>query len=173
MTGIEGPVLATERLVLRPPRAGDWEPWRAFAMSERARFVGGPYTLGGAWRGFCHIVGMWLVRGFGSFVFTGKGSGAPLGMTGPWYPADWPEREIGWTVWDPAAEGRGLAFEAATAARDFAFRDLGWTTAVSYVARDNHRSIALAERLGAVEDDAARRPEGHDCLVFRHRGDLS
>ncbi|MEY4982233.1 MAG: hypothetical protein RIR62_499, partial [Pseudomonadota bacterium] len=89
-------------------------------------------------------------------------------MTGPWFPETWPEREIGWSVWNPAAEGKGFAFEAAGAARDFAYRALGWTTAVSYVAAGNARSRALALRLGAVVDADAPSIGEPPCLVFRH-----
>ena len=70
-------------------------------------------------------------------------------------------------MWDPAAEGKGYAFEAAQAARAHAFDVLGWETAVSYIDPGNARSIELAERLGAVRDpEAAPFHEGD--LVFRH-----
>jgi RimJ/RimL family protein N-acetyltransferase len=127
--------------------------------------------LGKAWRGFCHVVGMWALRGFGSFVFAPKAGGAPLGMAGPWHPADWPEREIGWTVRAPEAEGKGFAFEAAQAARGYAYDVLGWQTAVSYIAPGNVHSIRLAERLGARLDPAAAAPHPEDgTLVYRHPG---
>ena len=54
------------------------------------------------------------------------------------------------------------------ATKDFAYGELGWTTLVSYVAPGNHRSIRLAERLGAVVDPDAASPEGYDTLVYRH-----
>ncbi|MEL7116898.1 MAG: GNAT family N-acetyltransferase [Pseudomonadota bacterium] len=161
------PVIETERLILRGPKPADWAPWRDFAMSGRARFIGGPYALGGAWRAFCHVSGMWAMRGIGSFVVTYKGHDNALGMTGPWVPADWPEPELGWTMWRDDLEGTGLMFEAAVGARDYAFETLGWTTAVSYIHAENKRSIRLAERLGAHRDDAAERPHPED-LVYRH-----
>jgi len=161
------PVLATERLTLRAPRAEDWPPSAAFLASGRARFVGGPAEAGPAWRIFGHVIGHWVLRGFGMFVFCDRASGRALGMTGPWFPETWPEPEIGWTLWRAEDEGRGLVAEAARAAIDHAFRDLGWTTAVSYIDPDNARSIALAERLGAARDAAAPAP-GPGDLVFRH-----
>jgi RimJ/RimL family protein N-acetyltransferase len=160
-------LIETERLALRHPRAEDWTAWVRFMGSERARYVGGPADGEVAWRAFAVVIGHWTLRGFGSFVFTLKGSDEPLGLAGPWYPHGWPEHEIGWTVWTPAAEGRGYAYEAALAARGHAYRDLGWTTAVSYIDPRNARSIALARRLGAVEDKFARRNDA-DNLVFRH-----
>jgi RimJ/RimL family protein N-acetyltransferase len=89
-------------------------------------------------------------------------------MAGPWYPASWPEKEIGWSLWSAEAEGKGIAFEAAQAARGFAYDVLEWDTAVSYIASDNARSIALAERLGARRDDAAAHPGNTPCHVYRH-----
>lgn len=164
------PVLETARLVLRAPVAADWPQFRDFILSDRAQFIRAPgLDAPLAWRAFGHAIGMWVMRSFGQFVFCRKGSDAPLGMAGPWFPEGWPEREIAWTVWTPEAEGKGLAFEAAEAARAHAFGALGWTTAVSYIDPGNVRSIALAERLGALRDDAAAWPRPDEpCLVYRH-----
>lgn len=165
------PVLETARLTLRAPTMTDWERWVAFTADDRSRFVRGnePMDLGKAWRAFAHVVGMWALRGYGSFVFCPKGSDDALGMTGPWHPMEWPERELGWTVWHADAEGKGYAFEAAGAARDFAFRDLGWQTAVSYIDPENVRSIALAERLGCTLDREAQTPwKDTQTIVYRH-----
>jgi RimJ/RimL family protein N-acetyltransferase len=165
------PVIETERLTLRAPGRDDWPAFNAFIASPRADFVRSTaYDPELAWRGFGHLVGHWVLRGFGVFVFTLRGETSALGMAGPWFPEGWPEREIGWAVWDGAAEGKGYAFEAAAAARRFAFTTLGWNTAVSYIAPANARSIALARRLGAMPDDAAAHPGTDPCLVFRHAG---
>lgn len=164
------PMLRTERLILRAPGASDWPHWRDFLASDRSRFIRvGDIDDGKAWRAFGHVIGHWVMRGWGMFVFERPGADRPLGMAGPWFPEGWPEREIGWTIWSAEAEGRGYACEAATAAREHAFQALGWTGAVSYIDPGNARSIALAERLGARRDDAAATPFPDDpCLVFRH-----
>ncbi|MEL7026999.1 MAG: GNAT family N-acetyltransferase, partial [Pseudomonadota bacterium] len=47
------------------------------------------------------------------------------------------------------------------------FTELGLSTLVSYIDPENARSIALAERLGAVRDDEAEKPEDNP-LVYRH-----
>ena len=163
------PVIETERLVLRAPEAGDWPAFHGFLASDRGQFVRtGEYDLSNTWRGFCHLIGHWVVRGFGMFVDHAKGEATPRGAAGPWVPETWPEREIGWSVWNSDAEGKGLAHEAASAALDFAYRSLGWRTAVSYVAEGNARSRALALRLGAVVDPDAPSIGTPPCLVFRH-----
>ncbi len=161
------PVITTERLVLRAPAAGDWPHFNAMLASDRAAFIRtAGYDLAQTWRSFGHLIGHWVLRGFGMFVWQARGDDTPLGMTGPWFPETWPEQEIGWSVWNPAAEGKGMAFEAARAARAFAYDTLGWTTAVSYVHPDNLRSRRLAERLGATPD-AQAQPMG-ECIVYRH-----
>lgn len=165
------PVLATERLILRAPVAADWPLWRDFSFSDRARYIrpAGEFTEGTCWRAFGHVIGHWVLRGWGMFVFTLRGEDRALGMAGPWFPEGWPEREIGWTIWAPEVEGRGIAREAASAARDHAFTALGWDGAVSYIDPANARSIALAERLGATRDAQATTPFGdRPCLVYRH-----
>ena len=163
------PILTTRRLILRAPQASDWPAWNEFVQSPRSAGIGGPMVAPGqAWRAFGHVIGHWVLRGFGMFTVTDRETGRPLGLIGPWYPDGWPEREIGWSMWDPAYEGRGIAYEAALAARDFVIEDLGWTSFVSYIAPDNARSAALAQRMGAVLDPAARHPGSEPCDVWRH-----
>lgn len=163
------PILETDRLVLRGPKAADTDGYVDFMMSKRSQYVGGHLSRAKSWRAFTNEIGHWLIRGFGMWAVTMKGDDTCLGYVGPWRPEGWPENEIGWVIWEDA-EGKGVAQEAARAARDFAYGTLGWTTAVSYIDRPNHRSIALAERLGCVRDRGAATPEGDDCLVYRHPG---
>ena len=158
------PVIETERLVLRAPRLRDFDGFAAFVGSERARHVGRPTDRGGAWRAFCHLVGHWPLRGYGPFVI--ERDGEPIGQGGPWRPEGWPEVELGYCLWQAHHEGRGYAREAMVAAREHAW-SIGLGGLVSYIEPANAASIRLAERLGAVRDDAAARPDPDD-LVFRH-----
>ncbi len=160
--------LSTQRLILRQPAPHDMDAVMAFFQSDRAQYIGGPYTRAAAWRQFATELGHWQINGFGMWAVTLRGNDTILGLVGPWFPADWPERELGWMMF-PAAEGKGLAFEAASAARSHAFDVLGWDTAVSYIDHGNHRSIRLAEKLGAVLDPVAAPPKPDaPCLVYRH-----
>lgn len=167
LTGI--PVLETERLILRGPAARDEAAAVEFYASDRAKFVGGPFSRKEAFYAFTSEIGHWATRGFGMWAVTERGDDACLGLVGCWYPEEWPEHELGWVLWEQA-EGKGLAHEAAVAARRYAYDELGWTTAVSYIDRPNYRSIALAERLGCARDRGAATPPGDDCLVYRHPG---
>lgn len=163
------PVLTTARLTLRAPAAQDWPAWRSFALSPRAALLG-PCDAFSAWHALGHAIGHWVLRGFGWFALTRRGADhAAIGLAGPWRPETWPEPELGWALFRPEDEGRGLATEAVAAVRDFAFGTLHWTTAVSYIDAANLRSQALAQRLGArLDPDAARLPVAPEAQVWRH-----
>lgn len=162
----EAPVLRTARLTLRPHRLDDFGPVAAFFASDASRHVGGPIDERRVWFGFGADVGSWSLLGFGAWAVEEAASGAFVGQVSLNKPSFFPERELGWIVF-PAFQRRGYAFEAAIAARDYAFGTLGWDTAVSYIDRDNAASIALARKLGAVEDPHAARWDDVD-VVYRH-----
>ncbi|WP_102226314.1 GNAT family N-acetyltransferase [Acidimangrovimonas sediminis] len=168
----DAPVLETERLILRAPDMRDWPAFEAFMTSDRSRFVRPPEVDRRlAWRAFGHWVGHWILRGFGQFILEDRATGASLGAVGNWYPEGWPEREVGWMIFAPEAEGKGYAAEAARAVLGHTFGTLGWNTAVSYIDPENAGSIALAQRLGATLDPAARTPHPEESLlVYRHAG---
>jgi RimJ/RimL family protein N-acetyltransferase len=162
-------VLTTERLTLRAPVLADFDLYAAFFASPRSNYEDGPLSRGAAWKEFASVTGQWMLKGYGAFSITDRATGAYLGETGIFHPASYPEPELGWMVVE-AAEGRGVAGEAACAARDWAYATLGLATLVSYIGRGNARSIRLAERLGARLDPAAPHPELDPCLVYRHPG---
>ena len=159
--------LVTDRLTLRAPDARDWPAWRDFMLSDRSSTISDTRDLGRIWRAFAAEIGHWQIFGYGMWAVARDAEAPALALVGPWTPPDWPEAEIGWMILDPAAEGTGIAAEAARAALDHAFGPLGWDTAVSYIAPGNDRSVALAERLGARLDPGATGPKD-DTLVYRH-----
>jgi RimJ/RimL family protein N-acetyltransferase len=163
------PVINTERLTLRAPRLEDFEPYAAYFASARAELERGRRDRAGAWKEFSAVAGQWLLRGYGGFSIEDRANGGYLGEVGVFHEDSYPEPELGWMV-VAAAEGRGIAHEAALAARHWAYHALGLTTLVSYIDADNARSIRLAERLGATRDDDAPHPENERCLVYRHPG---
>ena len=161
------PTLRTERLVMRAPCQEDFEPFAAFYASERASMVGGPMARHEAWRALAAIVGHWHLRGYGRWTMVDRAGGAPMGVVGLHCPEDWPEPEIGWIAFE-GAEGRGLAREAAVAARAHAYGALGWSTAISLIDPRNARSVALAERMGAVREADHHHPAFGAMGVWRH-----
>ena len=164
---LDFPEIETERLILRGPKPQDFEVEAAFLATDRSKYMGGPNTRMEAWRKFTARWGSQATRGFSMLTVTLKGDDTPIGLIGPHYPETWNEPELGWAMYGNA-EGKGYAFEAATAARLHAYGTLGWTTAISYIVPENTRSRALAERLGCVLDDTVTPPFDTPCLVYRH-----
>ena len=124
---MNGPILFTERLILRPPVAEDFESWAAFHADEMTmHFLGGVQPRSIAWRSMCAMTGAWTIRGFGMFSMILRDSGAWIGRSGPWQPEGWPGTEIGWGV-ARAFTGKGYAHEAAVALMDYAVDVLGWS----------------------------------------------
>lgn len=165
---MSAPTLTTERLILRRPSPADAGLAADFWQSERAEFVGGDASRFRAWSNFAAMLGHWEILGFGLWAVTEKGDDAILGLVGPYCPDGWPEHELGWLLFE-GAEGKGIAYEAALAARDDARARLGWQEIVSYIAPGNERSVKLAERLGGVLDENAVPPKaGFPTLIYRH-----
>lgn len=166
---IEIPVLSTQRLVLRAPRWDDFEAYAAFRASPRSVHVGGPFKCDTAFQQFCALFGHWALRGYGRWMVADRETGAPLGVVGLYYPEGWPEPEIAWTVFDHA-EGRGIAAEAALAAREHAYGVLGWETVASLVPPENERSTSLARRLGCVAEGTFDHATYGPLTIWRHPG---
>ena len=169
MTGttLHIPTLESERLRLRAARASDFDAFAEFRGSDRAAHLGGPYSRTQAFDQLGEIIGHWALRGFGRWIVADRTTDQPLGVVGLYHPDDWPEPEIAWSVF-AEGEGRGIAAEAAIAARAHAYDTLGWTTAMSLIAPDNTRSIKLAQRLGATFESVYAHPEIGDMHLYRH-----
>lgn len=161
------PELETERLILRAPRATDFEPEAVFYASGDARFLGGPKAPHETWRTLAVMTGHWVMRGYGFWAVEDKDSGGYLGRVGLWNPMGWLEPEIAWTLM-PYAQGRGFATEAAIAARRHAYEVLGWETAISQINSEHHASKAVARRLGAQVEKSYEDPEFGTMEVWRH-----
>lgn len=152
------PELETDRLILRPPAAEDFEPWAAFSADEEAmRHLGGAQPRALAWRGMCAIAGAWTVNGFSMFSVIEKATGRWIGRLGPWRPEGWPGTEVGWGL-VREAWGKGYATEGASAAIDWAFDALGWTEVVHTIEPANVNSQKVAQRLGSTLLRQAQMP---------------
>ena len=145
------PTLLTERLAMRALAPRDVPEALAFYRTGRSRFVGGPLDEGPAWRKLAAYLGHWRLRGDGVWLLEERETGRAIGFAGVVAWPEKPEPEIGWMAYG-SGEGRGLIAEAVRAALAHVRDDLGWDRVVSFVAPDNRRSIALAERVGAVNE---------------------
>lgn len=162
------PRIETERLLLRAPQLTDFPICAEIACSERGRFVGGPMSREEAWDEFAKMAAGWLLHGHGGLAIEDRESGAVLGFVVLGLEPGDMEVELGFAL-SAAGEGKGVAFEAALALRDWAARELGLTGLVSYIDPDNVRSIAVATRLKAIRDTAAEAALGDEqTFVFRH-----
>ena len=154
-----GPVIETSRLLLRPPQACDFDRYAGLLDdAEASRFIGGRETRAGAWRRFLQMPGAWALQGFAMFSVIEKETGQWVGRVGPWQPEGWPGTEVGWSI-VRARWGRGYAPEAARAAIDWAFGNLGWDEVIHTIAPDNANSKAVARRLGSSYLRMGRLPE--------------
>ena len=159
-----GPVLQTERLILRPVAMEDFPRWaEMMADPEAARFLGGAQPAATAWRGFMTMAGAWSLTGVSMFSVIDRETGLWLGRIGPWRPHGWPGNEVGWGL-HPDAQGRGYGVEAATAALDYAFDVLGWDDVIHCIDPDNTPSQRLAERLGSRNLGPTRMPPPFDHI---------
>ena len=164
-----GPVLQTARLRLRMPRMDDVPASYRFWSSDRSHMMGGPSSMETLVANTEDLLAQWQRHGFGLFTVTMADTGRPIGGIGPFFLEIYREPELGWSIWDVTDEGKGLAHEAASAARDWFFATSGHRTAVSYTDPANHRSHRLCEKLGAVVDPNAWHPFGDEPdLTYRH-----
>ena len=157
--------IETPRLILRPPRLEDFEAYAAFAAdAEAARFIGGVQPRNTAWRSFMAQAGAWHLQGISMFSVIAKSSGQWIGRVGPWMPDGWPGTEVGWGI-ARSQWRRGYAAEAAAAAIDWAFANLGWTEVIHIIDVDNVASAAVARKLGSRNSGRGRLPPPYENAV--------
>lgn len=165
------PVIDTQRLRLRAPRLADYPAYEEVFTSDRAVHVGGPYSTDEAFADFTQAVAGWLLSGCGAWTITAKGDVAALGWLYLWREHGDPEPELGWVL-TAAAEGRGIATEAARAVLPRALSLFGPGGVVSYIAAANAGSARIALKLGARRDLLAEAAMAEpDLHVYRHFAD--
>ncbi len=164
------PELLTSRLILRAPRIADFPAYRAVFVSDRSRYMGGPFSEDDAFGDFCQGIAGWMLRGAGMWTLTLRDHDTPLGWVYLWQEQGDAEPELGWVLTE-AAEGYGYASEAARTVLPHAVRLYRPQGFVSYINAENHRSARLAIALGATRDAAAEaRLTEPDLHVYRHSG---
>lgn len=150
------PIVTTERLILRPFREDDAAD--LFELSrdpDVVRYVGDRHvpTLQECWRAVAGWIGHWALRGYGQWAIEERSSGRFIGRAGIINPAEWPGPEVGYLLGKPWW-GRGYATEAARAAMDWGFTEIGFDELISLIDPANTASIAVATRLGeALRDE--------------------
>jgi len=154
----EGHTVCTERTLLRPWRASDFEPFaRMNADPEVMEHFEAPLTRArsdaSAARFAAHVkahgYGFWAVEVPGVAEFVGFVGLLPVEFAEHFTPAV----EIGWRLGRPYW-GYGYASEAARGAARFGFDVLGLREIVAYTVPANMRSRAVMTRIGMVHDTA-------------------
>lgn len=160
------PKIQTKRLLLRLPRIDDFDAFAQMQADEEAtRHIGGVLSRSEAWRKFLQMPGAWAIQGFAMFAVIDRVSGEWLGQLGPWQPEGWPGTEIGW-VFKRSAWGKGYATEAALAAADWTFQNVGWSEMIHSISPENHASQALAKRLGSRNRGPGRLPHPYEKVAI-------
>jgi len=159
------PTLETERLWLRPLRAGDVDDYAALhADPEVMRHIGEPWDRGRSWRHLGYVLGHWPLRGTGMWAVEHKETGAFVGVAGFFEPEGWPGLELagrlGRSWW-----GKGYAAEAARAALDHAFTVWKRDRVISLVHPANGASVRLVERIGETLLDRIEH-HGREMLCY-------
>jgi RimJ/RimL family protein N-acetyltransferase len=148
----------TERLILRPWREADREPFaRINADSRVMEFLGGPVTPDKSDALLRRASDHFARHGFGPWAVQLKETGEFIGFIGLMIPgfeaAFTPCVEIGWRL-GFEFQGRGLATEGAREALRFGFEECGLGEIVSFTAAGNLRSRRVMEKLGMSHDPA-------------------
>ena len=161
------PRIETPRCILRAPLLQDAPAWLAIMVPDAEGHLGGPHSAESAFTEFAATVGLWLLRGHGLWTVTDHAE-TVLGFVLIGFEPGDRAPELGW-LFLPEAQGRGLATEAAAAARAHATGPLGLTELVSYIDPANTASRRVAARLGARLDGRIPDPEtGAEAEVWRH-----
>ena len=160
-----GPRIETGRLLLRMTELADFDDYAALHADEAAAcYIGGALPRAAAWRKFLQVPGAWALQGFAMFSVVDKATGEWLGQTGPWQPEGWPGTEVGW-AFKRGAWGRGYATEAAIAAIDWAFANLGWNDIIHCIDPGNIASQNVAKRLGSTIKGPGKLPPPFQDVV--------
>ena len=161
------PRLETERLTLRAFGEDDVIAIHELLQDpDVVRYVGDRRvpTLQETWRSVAGWLGHWALRGYGQWAIEERTSGHLIGRAGIINPAEWPGAEVGYLL-GRAWWGRGFATEAAAAAMDWGFEEIGVDDLLSLIDPANQASIAVVTRLGeSLRGDTDLW--GHRVLVY-------
>lgn len=162
-------LLETERLKLRMFKEEDWAPLcEMFANKECVRYtLKEPLPDWLTWRWLAAYLGHWQLRGYGPYAVIEKESDQLIGPVGLWFPGDWPEPEIKWSIrqkfW-----GKGYVSEAAVAIKQLAKDKLKWKRLISLIDPANQRSIAVSKRIGGSYEKTIPFRDGQaDMYVYK------
>jgi RimJ/RimL family protein N-acetyltransferase len=149
------PTLRTERLILRPWRDDDLEPFAALnADPQVMEYFPSLLSREQSDAMVARIRSHFEREGFGLWAVEVPGVAPFIGFTGLQRPAFMPVVEVGWRLAHPYWRA-GYATEAARASLAWGFANLDVAEIVAMVVPDNLRSQRVMEKLGMQRDPDA------------------
>ena len=170
-----GPTLTTERLVLTPVSAADFDDHAAL-WSDKAfagPLMGRTLEAEDVWFRLLRDIGGWAALGYGNFSLRLKADGAYVGGVGVFdyrrnLDPPFADPEAGWGL-APAFHGQGLALEALTAVLAWADQAVAAPHTVCMIAPSNTASLRLAARVGYRPYHQTRYRDAPIVLLQRPR----
>ncbi|AHC99728.1 GNAT family N-acetyltransferase [Leisingera methylohalidivorans] len=167
------PVLETDRLILRPHQAQDFDAVAAlWAEPEVVRFISGtPATAEESWARLLRYIGHWQALGYGYWAVTLRGSGRFIGEAGF---ADFQRAmqpplagvpEAGWAL-APQMHGQGIATEAVRRIHQWAEEATAWPETACIFDPSHAVSQKIARKLG-YETAGESAYKGNPALVMK------
>ena len=172
---METATLRTERLVLRPWRKSDLEPFAALNADHVVmEHFAHPLTAAETADFVSRIEDRFATSGWGLWAVEVTDRAPFIGYVGLW-PADHVEPgavEVGWRL-AHGAWGHGYAPEAAAEVLRFGFEDVGLEEIVSFTTTDNANSRRVMEKIGLHREpsrdfDHPRVDPGRHPHLVRH-----
>jgi RimJ/RimL family protein N-acetyltransferase len=168
------PILTTDRLIAEPLAMKHWEPYAIIWADPRmTEFIGGkPRARNESWSKLAASAGLWSLLGYGYWAFTGRESGALLGVGGL---SQW-ERgiselqgipEAGWGF-APDGWGKGYATEAMSAVLAWGDSVLKLPEVRCIIDPGNQASHRVAEKLGFRKIGYCEEPIGPNIIYSRN-----
>jgi RimJ/RimL family protein N-acetyltransferase len=162
-------LLETERLVL--------SGWRADQIGDLVRLHGNPIVArylkdhGQPWsqqemdEALANWIELFETQRLGKLRLTRKSDGVLVGRAGYGIYPPTGEPELGYSLY-PEFWGNGYAFEAASALRDWIFRETDWDHFIGMADTRNAPSLAILDKIGMTRTRVEANDEGQHCQFF-------
>lgn len=170
-------LLETERLVLSGWRMDQIDDLvRLHGTRAVARYLtlsGEPWSEAQARTALAGWIELFETRRLGKLRLTRKSDGAFIGRAGYGIYPPTGEPEIGFALFEDH-HGQGYATEAATALRDWIFRDTGASHFIGFADVRNAPSLAVLRKIGMVPTRVETEPNGLRCQfhVYERPGNV-
>ena len=167
MSGLD--LIETDRLVLSGWRADQAEDlYRLHGDPTVARYLtehGMPWTHEEMDKALAHWIELFETVKMGKLRVRRKSDGVLVGRAGFGIYPPTGEPEIGYSLY-PEHWGNGYAFEAASALRDWIFRDTEWDHFIGLADVRNENSLKVLRRIGMTYTHTGDNADGHHCEWF-------